>query len=880
MCDGVLRSSAAHPTPLSGPLVARPRLLARLDQGLQRPLTLISAPAGSGKTTLLAQWAATIPVPTARLRLSATDHEPAHLITHLRDVLPSLALDIDGVSQTLRPGADQSPVAIGAALADALSKSGSDIVLIIDDYHLAASSTIEQFVNGVLSVSPSTLHLVLATRSDPVLPLARLRLHGLLAEVRASDLRFTAAETAALLSTIGRHDDTPAWITAILAHTEGWIAGIRMVMLTLDAETPAHSAVPDQHVLEFLLEEVLTKQSAASQDVLLRLAVVDRLSPSLAAALLEVDLAAAIAALEQAVRGGLFLEAEADGEWFHFHALFLRLLRHQLERRYSTEAIARLHLRAGAWFAEHHLLDAAIRHHVEGGDVAGAAHVIVAHVDGALAREDWTTVSRWLHLLPSAVVSQQPALVIARAWVAHLSGRMAPNHDTLAAVESLLAGARNPASSALRQECDVLRLVTMTPVEQEPASAVVRARKALEHLPDERRFPVGQAIFTLGCALHAAGQTDEAVRWLTDIVNQEEARIDAASMRALIALQFIHRQAGQIEAAVAIAQQTLALAEREGLVISRSWAHWTLAWSAYERNSLDEAEHHFRMIAREHARTHLSVACEAQMGLGLIALARGDTPAAWLATEQLQKQILASNALEYLPWARAYEALIALRSGQVEQAMAWLRAESTNAGDVTLHSVIQPYLIRIQILIAMGTTASLREAREGIAAFRAVATSRNATTKLVRVAALEALAAVALGDRAAALVLLRDAIALGRPGDFRRTFLDLGDALLPLLADLDGAAGLAGVPLAMALPAHSAPAAFDLLTVREVEVLAALAQRLTYGEIAERMFISLNTVKRHASNIYAKLGVTGRRAALRRAEELGWVAEHESPPPR
>lgn len=855
-----------------GPLVSRPRLLARLDHSLQGSLTLISAPAGFGKTTLLAQWAETIPIPTAWVRLTAADRELPQFTRHLRAALQAAGVDADRLDERALPTSRASPAAVGEAWADALAGLTPEIVLIVDDFHLAASIAVEQFLTGFLADPPPTLHLALATRSDPFVPLARLRLHGLLAEVRAADLRFTEAEAVALLATAGTGADDPAWIAALHARTEGWVAGLRMALLSIDPAAPARAPVPDQYVMDFLLEEVLAQQPAATQESLLRFSIVDRLSPALAAVLLEVGHDEAAAALEHAARRGLFLEADGDGAWWQFHALFRRLLRQQLERHHAPGAIAALHLRASAWFAGHDLLAEAIRHRAAAGDMAGAAHLIEEHVDATLAREDWPTLSGWLQLLPEAVVARSPRLLLARAWVGQVSGRMTPMRATLEAVTALLAGRTDADAVALRCECDLLAMVTMAMIEQDPDAVIARARQAIEHLPSERRFPLGHAVLSLGCALHASGRTDDALRWLTNVANQEEAQIDAASLRALMGAYFVQTLAGHLDAAADIAQQALALAEREDLPLSRGWAHWTLGWVAYEHDALEEAEEHFRAIINDRRRVHLTNLCEALMGLALIAQAHGDSDGADAAFQQCRAAVLAANALEYLPWLRSFEATLALRRGHAAEAIVWLQAQHAAVTDSTLLIRTNPFLVQIRARIAEGSPGSLDQARAELAIARAHAVACHATGALIAIGILDALALEARGDHAAALAALAAAQALGRPGGYRRTFLDFAPAISPLLAAPYPTAP-EGSPTAsdpiQQIPEHDI---VDILTAREAEVLAMLSQRLTYREIAVRMFISPETVKTHTSNIYAKLGVVGRREALDRAHELGLIA--------
>ncbi|MGH2617369.1 MAG: hypothetical protein ACRDJC_19220, partial [Thermomicrobiales bacterium] len=602
------RAKLQPPRPVGG-LVQRPRLTALLDRALHVPLTLVSAPAGFGKTTLLSEWAAHSTIPLAWLALDAGDRNLKRFVTHIVAVIETLVPGVSApVFDQLRSPHPVAPTEIGASLADQLLDLSDDIVLILDDYQLAASGEVERVLGGFLQATAPKIHLILATRSDPALPLARMRLHGHVNELRAADLRFSDEEAQALLVAAGHTGEDPALVDVLQQQTGGWIAGLRLATLALpaveDLSRIAEVIAGEQHLMDFLVEEVLATQEAPTQELLLRTAIVDRVSAPLATALLDrAPPGGSRALLERLAHENLFLEAiDDEGEWFRFHPLFRSLLLHQLELRLSSQEIATLHSRAGAWFATHGQIGLAIQHRVKAGDMTGAVDLVEQHAHSALNREDWPALAGWLELLPEAMIHGRPRLLLAKAWTSHFSGRSVPIRAMLAEIDALLAktGEDQGAVAAVRAECDALSIAALLSPERDPHAAVAFARNAVARVPAHHRLAAGLASFGLGCALQAIGRTDEAIHWLTALTEQQADRIDAGSIRALGGLMFVHQQAGNLRACEEVARHILTIAKRHELPVATGWAHWMLGGLAYGRNELETASAHFSAIVADY----------------------------------------------------------------------------------------------------------------------------------------------------------------------------------------------------------------------------------------------------------------------------------------
>lgn len=878
---------------LNSGLVSRPQLLARLEQGLCVSLMLVAAPAGFGKTTLLAEWAETNPTPLAWLSLDASDRTLKRFVTHVVAATETLVAGpgraiLNLLRQTDRP----SPFDLGAALADELLDLPHDIVLILDDYQLAASADVEAFLAGLLLSPAPALHLVLATRSDPALPLARMRLRGQLSELRASDLRFSNEEAGQLLINAGHSATNPEIVAALQEQVGGWIAGLRLATLALPAIPDlAHVAdviAGEHHLMDFLVEEVLSAQPPFMQEFLLRTAVVDRICAPLADVLMvEPATMDGRETLERLARDSFFLEPTEDDRWFRYHPLFRSLLLHQLQARCSPAEIGTLHVRASDWYAAHGDLNVALRHRMAAGDSAGAAALAEACVLPALSREDWNAVAGWLALLPEPVVHRSPRLLLAKAWVSHFSGRSVPIRAMMAELESLLQEvADDETRLAFEAERAALSVAANVSSGRDRDSALEAARRAVDHVSPEHHLAAGLATFGLGCALHANGQTEEAIRFLTAAVEREEARVDAGSIRTLGGLMFVHRQAGNVQACASVSEHVLVLASRHELPVAAGWARWKLGWIAYWRDDLESASEHFSAIVADMHRVHLHCACEAFCGLALTEQARGNLAEATNATRALLEMILDGNALEYLPLLRGFEARLALLRGESARAIAWLEMEDgvtieSNGLDAFDH----PYLTRIKALLEEGSQESLDRAGKAIEAFLAYTEERCHRAHHAEALALSALVLDAQRKRNEAMDAMQRSVGLAAPTGYIRTFLDLGSpaaSLLsrlaernpdaPLLRSLINAFHTRGAGHQRGASSEVGTTIHDVLTPREAEVLQGLARRLSYQEIASELFVSMETVKSHAARIYGKLGVSGRREALVKARSLGWVS--------
>ena len=439
----VLLATKLHVPRLRPGFAPRPRLLDRLAEGMGRDLVLLCTPAGFGKTSLMADWARRGQRPVAWLSLDVGDNDPVRFWRHVGAALDGARPGVAGRVAALLQ--DVQPASLGAVvttLANELAGLAGEVVLVLDDYHLIEAPPVHASLGLLLDHLPGSLRLMLATRADPPLALARLRARGQLAELRERDLRFTPQEAAALLREVAGPDVPEAAVTALEGRTEGWAAGLQLAALSLrDHPDPAGFVATfsgsHRHVLDYLAEEVLDRQPDPLRTFLLQTSVLERLSGPLCDAV--TGRTGSQQLLEQAEQANLFLIPldEVRG-WWRYHQLFADLLHARLVQERPGE-VPGLHQAAGTWWEGHGLVDGAVRHAVATGDVAWAARLIEQHFDELLRWDEEATVNRWLQALPAELVRSRPRLCFAQAIWALLAGRIEEAELLLADAEAALA---------------------------------------------------------------------------------------------------------------------------------------------------------------------------------------------------------------------------------------------------------------------------------------------------------------------------------------------------------------------------------------------------------------------------------------------------------
>ena len=587
--DVLLATKLHLPGPRPGQ-VPRPRLTARLDEGLTRGLILAAAPAGYGKTVLLADWARHGEHPVAWLSLDAGDNDPArfwrHAVAALDRARPGTG---ERVAPLLGPPAPTSFQGLVTALINDLA--GEEALLVLDDYHVINAQQVHESLSFLVEHRPAGICVVLASRSDPPLGLARLRARGQLTEMRAAELRFTPAEAGELLQ-----HAAPALpdasVAALAARTEGWAAGLALAALSLRGHDDAAGFVAaftgsHRYVLDYLAEEVLERQDEQLRTFLLETSVLDRLSGPLCDAVTGREGSQAL--LERAERAGLFvIPLDEARDWWRYHHLFADLLRARLQQE-QPGRLAQLHRNAAAWCEEHGMAGDAIGHAVAAGEMLWAARIIEQHFDLVFyIRGGAATIDRWMSVIPAEVVRSRPRLLLAQAIMAATSGHFEVVEPLLDAVacaphdwaDEPFEPAGGAAASNLINVPALTTLVRSFAAQYHgdaEATAAFATQTLAKIKPGERLLSANAQIF-LAVAEWLRGRLTEAEHAIAASVTgwREAGQLTMAAW-SYYSLVLIQRAQGRLDAALKTCQQALDTLVSSGLpALPPDWATW--AW--------------------------------------------------------------------------------------------------------------------------------------------------------------------------------------------------------------------------------------------------------------------------------------------------------------
>jgi LuxR family transcriptional regulator, maltose regulon positive regulatory protein len=912
-------------------LVPRQRLLERLDHGLHCKLTVVSAPAGFGKTTLLAEWIQSLPregfpPKVAWISLDEGDNDPARFSAYL-------AAALERADGRFAPAAAEGFEWAGAPLQEShlievlnqVAALPETFVLVLDDYHLITSEAIHDAVAFLLDHLAENLHLVLATRADPPLPLARLRARGQLAELRQSDLRFSTEEAAAFLNHAVGLDLSAGDVAALEARTEGWIAGLQMASLALQrpsqgASTPSDvvQALTGSHrfVLDYLVEEVLEQQPPALQEFLLKTSILERLTgtlcdgvtgyqesrqPATAPDPLLPQFPDSQSILEYLESANLFIvPLDDERRWFRYHRLFADLLRKRLAQIFP-HLLPALHRRAGAWHEQQGHVAEAIEHTLAGEDFPRAAHLVEEAAEATLMRSEVATFRRWVDRLPVESLRGHPSLCFFHAWSLLMSGR------SLTAVEGALRDAGRLEEAAPDLEAMPGRMAAMRAYlmlfQADTGRAAEFCRQALECLPKTDLFLRSIVTWILSVTHLTDSDLQDGSRALQEVARMSQEignpLIAGAALCHQATLQMrqgrLHRAQHTLERALLLATD----AHGRRLPIA-SKALIGLAKLELEWNDLDAAADHLAEgieLAGQWSELAAFDAFIAQMHL---CLARGDLDGARQAVERSRQIARRSEATKMDDLAADLkQAYFAMTQGDLAGARRWAedrgllpgtspeprprQAEGRDFVDARLEKYEQLMLARL--LILQGQAAGALHVLQPLLA---TVLQLGRTDLTIQVQIQSALAFQQQDRHDRAVEALAEALALAEPGGYLRTFLDEGPPMASLLQRaasrgvapdyarrLLAAFGQTLSPAPESIeagaphPSSSARPLVEPLTDRELEVLRLLAAGLSNPEIASELVVATSTVRSHCKNIYGKLDVHSRWDAVQRGHELG-----------
>jgi len=898
----LLATKIRVPAPRPG-WVSRPRLVERLRASTCE-LVLVCGPAGFGKSSLLADWVRRDERPVGWLSLDEGDNDPVRFWRHVAAALDRARAGL-GASAGAVVGPGRAALdAAATALVNELAEASDQVVLVVDDYHLVEAPEVHRSMEFLLEHLPPALRLVVASRADPPLPLARMRARGQLAEIRASALRFTADEAAELLRA-GVGDTLPdSAVAALGERTEGWVAGLQLAALALRGRTDSAGFVAEfagthRFILDYLTEEVLDRQSATLRSFLLETSVLDRLSGPLCDAVL--GRVGSQELLESIERANLFvLPLDAERRWWRYHHLFADMLRARLLARYPGR-VAELHRAAAVWYERQALADEAIRHALAAGDTAWAARLVEEHFEEMVWRlAEGATLFGWLAALPPEVIHHRPRLTLGHAVNMLMAGR-------LDQVEPLLTIAQRaydhvgdePYRASIERKDSILANVPaaiaighaeLARLRCEPDREIAFAQAALAHMSEQDEVLGSMARYQAAFADWLAGHVERAERALGAIFAERVAAgLPDLALRSAFDLGAVQQAQGRLGAALATYRRGIDVAVAGGSPPTIGMAQVGLAEVLYERDELETAaEYAAAGIEQCRRLAYVPSLVTAFLVLARIRNAAGDGVGALAALDEADRVMPDQVVLGHpVP---AMRARLLLAGGHVTEAAQWARHRDIAAAEPSSQRE-SDHLVLARVLVAQNHPARALELLERL---RALAAAQGRTGSLIPLQVLTALAHAASGHEQAALTALADALALAASEGYVRVFLDEGEPLAALvrelltrrqsarrtdtravppefLAHLTAAFDRAGNPLGRPGRRGSvaAPGLLEPLSARELEVLALVAAGRANRQIAEELYITVDTVKRHVSHIFDKLGAASRTQAVARARDLG-----------
>jgi LuxR family maltose regulon positive regulatory protein len=921
MPETLLRTKLYVP-PLRPNLVPRSQLIERLNQGLPlgHKLTLISAPAGFGKTTLVSEWVAGNERTAAWLSLDEGDNDPIRFLTYLVAALQTIGGDI-GERVLGKLQSPQSPPikSILIALLNEISTIPDSFILVLDDYHFVDAQsvdsliTVDNVLTFLLDHLPPQMHLVIATREDPLLPLARLRVRGQLTELRAADLRFTPSEAPEFLNQVMGLGLSAEEVSSLETRTEGWIAGLHLAALSMrgrgDIPTFISAFAGDnRYIVDYLVEEVLQRQDDQVRSFLMQTAILDRLSGPLCDAITgQKDGRGTLEALE---RGNLFVVPLDDKrQWYRYHHLFADVLQaHSMEEQPNQAPT--LHQRASYWYERNGLPSDAVRHALAADDyerVAVLAERAWQGMDNSFQTATWLD---WAKAMPEELIRARPVLSTQYAEALWMAGELEASEARLRDAERWLdptgeLGARPeglvdgmvvvdeeqfrtlPAKIAVARTLNAQSLGDLH-------GTVKYAELALKLLPEEDHLGRAEVSVTLGFTNWASGDLEAARMAIADWINsmQKVGNI-AFAIAGASALGDILAAQGRLHEAVRSHKDSLQLASAHGEEVQRLTAHLYLGLAMlYHEMGDQEAAAQNLLKSKEMGEQSELVDWPFRWRL-----ARARLKESWGKLEASidlldeAKRLYVRNLLPEIRPIEALKAKVYVRQGRLAEALGWARERGLSVDDDLSYLREFEHITLARMLIAGyksgSVDGSIHEAVGLLARLLKAAEEGGRMGSVIEILVLQALAHQAEGDLPLAVVPLEHALTLAEPAGYVRIFVDEGAPMAQLLLEA-ATHGLKPDYTSKLLATYeageqrskgkshpptsrSSQPLTEPLSKRELEVLRLLKTELSGPEIARELMIALSTVRTHTKSIYSKLNVNGRRAAVKRAAELDLI---------
>jgi len=896
--------------------VTRARLIERLNAGLNRKLMLISAPAGFGKTTLLSEWIANLDWHVAWVSLDEGDNDSTRFLTYLIAALQTVAPHIgEGITSLLLSPQPPPIESVLTTLLNEIAAVPDNILLVLDDYHLIDSKSLDDVLAFLLEHLPPQIHIVISSREDPQFPLARLRARNQMTELRAADLRFTLEEAGSFLNTVLDLSLSADDIAALETRTEGWIAGLQLAAISIQGHNDTTSFIQSftgshRFVLDYLVEEVLQQQPDHVQKFLLSTSILKRLCNHLCETVAGISSGSGQETLEYLERTNLFVvPLDSERRWYRYHHLFAEVLHKRLRTEYPDQ-LADLHRRASEWYEENEYAPEAIRHALAAEDFERAARLIERIWLHMRRTRQEATLLTWTNALPEELYRFRPALSVGYAWALLDAGELDAAESRLQDAERLLETTKDESMQSevqgeklLVENEDLFRSLPASIANARAFRAqtlgdisgtVKYTRQALELLPEDNFYERGAAAALLGLAYWSSGDLEAAYQSFS----QGVAHLHASGsfnivLGATVILAHICMAQGRLNEAFKICEDALHLSTMEGEPILKGTAELYLGLSElyYKRGEMDAARQY--LLKGETLRDQASLPGYEYLWCtrsARIKESEGNVDAALALLDESERLYYRSPIPNVRP-ITALKVRTQLRAGRLEQALEWAHEQNPFAEDDLSYVSEYAHLTLARVLITQyrqdRAQSTLDATIRILERLLQAAEAGNRVGSAIEILILQALVHHALGDTPAALVLLERALAQTEPEGYASIFVDEGKPMKQLLheaANHEIRTDFIHKLLKVFATAEqwreeqsddpdvpSPQPLVDPLTEREQDVLRMFTTELSGPEIARELGIALSTVRTHTKNIYNKLNVGNRRAAINRARELDLI---------
>ena len=908
MASQILATKLYIPPP-PAKVVARSHLTEKLIDGLTigHKLTLISAPAGFGKSTLVSEWVVNCGRPIAWLSLDENDNDPVrflvYIISTLQTISPNLGADILDALQSSQVPPINSILTI---LLNEISVIPDDVILVLDDYHLTDSKQVDEVLTFLVEHLPPQVHLAITTREDPSLPIPRLRARNQLTEIRAADLRFTPSEAAEFLNQVMGLNLTAEEVNALEIRTEGWIAGLQLAALSMKGKKDVHEFIQSfagdhRYIVDYLVEEVLQRQPEFVQNFLLQTSILDRLNGPLCDAVTSQP--GSDLQLKQLQRGNLFLIPLDDKQnWYRYHHLFADVLHMHLMAEQPGQVPA-LHTRASEWYEKNKLTDEAIHHAVEARDFERAASLIERAVPEARKNRRETQLLGWLKTLPDEVLQCRPVLSV------HYAGTLLQIGQLDGVVEQLQQAERwlNIPEDTQEQpvyvdEEDYQRLpglvsmyhAALSLIYADVANTMKYARQVLEFANEDDGLLRGAASSLLGLAHWTSGDLETAYEMFSKgMVYLQKVGFISDVIGGSVTLADIRITQGRLREAMGIYEHGLQLATKQGASTLRGAADMYVGMSGlcFERNELNTAEQ-FLLKSKELGELNglPKNPYRWRAAMAQIREVQGDLDNALNLLDEAESLYMGDFSPNVRP-TPALKARVWIKQGELEKALAWARERKLLVEEEPSYLREFEQITFARILLSQyqndHSISSLHDAIGLLERLLKAAEEGGRNGSVIEILILLAFAHQMQDDISTALTLLERALKLAEPEGYMRMFIDEGASMAELIREIDSRGILPNYTRKLlsafevanqGTDVESLPFAepvstsmIEALSQRELDILRLFKTELSGPEIAQELVIALSTVRTHTKSIFSKLNVNSRRAAVKRAIELGLI---------